>query len=234
MPGTPSREDFRTTRWSLISAAQRAGAGSGQQARLDELCLRYWAPVSLYLGRNGYPVETIDRLTRAFFDQLLHKGIDRAAGHRRFRTFLLGELQQFLARHPVDTPLPAPLLPLPAKPDASPPAAAGTPEQALHRGFALEVISHAMAQLRAEAEQAGRLPMFVHLQHYLSAEPAADDYAADAKALGARTVFVAMAVRRLRERFRELVDDELAQLVSNADEFAGERAALLEALERTA
>jgi len=234
MPGTPSREDFRTTRWSLISEAQWAGAGSDRQARLDELCLRYWAPVSLYLGRNGYPAETIDGLTRAFFDQLLHEGIDRAAGHRRFRTFLLGELQQFLARHPVDAPLPEPLLPLPATCDASPPAATGTPEQALHRGFALEVISHAMARLRAEAEQAGRLRMFEQLQRYLSSEPAADDYTADAKVLGARTVFVAMAVRRLRERFREMVDDELAQLVSTAGEFARERAALLEALERTA
>lgn len=233
MPGTPSRDHFRTTRWSLISETQRTDAAGSRQARLDELCLRYWAPVSLYLGRNGYPAEAIDRLTRAFFHQLLHEGIDRAAGHRRFRTFLLGELQQFLALHPVDTPLPAPLLPPSATRDASPPAVPGAPEQALHRGFALEVISHAMARLRAEAGQAGRVTLFEQLQCYLSSEPAADDYAADARALGARTVFVAMAVRRLRERFRELVDDELAQLVSNADEFAGERAALLQALERT-
>lgn len=233
MSGSPSR-DFHTTRWSLINAAQRADTAGSRQARLDELCLRYWAPVSLYLRRHGYPADAVDRLTRVFFDQLLGDGLGRAARHGRFRTFLLGELQQFLARHPLDALLPEPLLPMLAPQHARPPVDAATPEQALHRSFALEVISHAMARLRTEADESGRLPMFEQLQHYLSAEPAGDNYVADAKALGARTVFVAMAVRRLRERFRELVDDELAQLVSNADEFASERAALLEALERTA
>jgi hypothetical protein len=41
-----------------------------------------------------------------------------------------------------------------------------------------------------------------------------------------------MALKRLRQRFRELVRDELADTVASADELAAERQALFAALDR--
>jgi len=41
-----------------------------------------------------------------------------------------------------------------------------------------------------------------------------------------------MALKRLRQRFRELVREELADTVASADELAAEQQALLAALDR--
>jgi len=103
----------------------------------------------------------------------------------------------------------------------------------LQRSFALEVIAHSMARLRAEAIEADRLPMFERLQRYLSNEARPGDIEREANVLDAKMLFVTMAIRRLRQRFRRIVDEELARLVTDHAELAGEREALLAALGRS-
>lgn len=109
------------------------------------------------------------------------------------------------------------------------------PEEGLDRGFdrrfALEVLGRAVNRLRREAQQAGREQMFARLGPYLVRDPSPEDYAQLVAELKAQPLSLVVALKRLRQRYRELVDDELAQTVRSADELEAERAALHAALQ---
>jgi hypothetical protein len=208
-------EAFHSTHWSLIRGLDAADADG--RSRFNALCLRYWAPVHQHILDCGHPEEAARDLTRRFFTRLHTEGLSRAARYSRFRNFLAGELDAFLAQ---------------AGPPPDPPSTnpAGHGDTSLERGLALEVLSQSMARLRHEATAAGHLPMFERLQHYLSVEPQADDLKREAEALAATPLFVSLAVRRLRQHFRRIVDDELTQMVADPAQLAEERAAMFAAL----
>jgi RNA polymerase sigma-70 factor (ECF subfamily) len=238
---------FQRTRWSLVAAldedAPGADVATGRQ-RLLELCLRYWYPVYVYLRRSGHGAEASQAMTARFFDRLLqHRSGASRGPDGRFRTFLLAELHRFLAEYALggtDTAAAwAPDLPVPLLSDLEARCqreghAAGSPELALRRGFALEVIAQAMRRIEDEARQAGRMPMFAALQPHLASDPVPGDYADIAGRLDVSPLFVALALKRLRERFRELVDDELAQTVVSAAALEEERRSLHAALQSAA
>ena len=93
------------------------------------------------------------------------------------------------------------------------------------------MIGDALARLREEARHADRLRLFEALEPYLTGEPAPGELDRLGVELAARPLFLVLAVRRLRERFRELVDDTLGDTVLNTAELAAERQALLDALD---
>jgi RNA polymerase sigma-70 factor (ECF subfamily) len=253
---TASNPGFQTTRWSLVAAldhdddAGDPSSSASARQRLLELCLRYWYPVYVYLRRSGHGAEASQQLAADFFDMLLQRrGSGASRGEDgRFRTFLLVELHRFLAgyaprerRNGAGKPV-APLgRTLPVPPLAHLEArhrregdTDSSPELALRRGFALQVIAEAMRRIEDEARQAGRLPMFAALQPYLASDPVPGDYADLAQRLDASPLFLALALKRLRERFRELVDDELTQTVASAAALEDERHCLHAALQSAA
>ena len=63
---------FPETRWSIVLAAQRSGAGSGRA--LDELCRAYWYPIYAYLRRTGSGPQDAEDLTQGFFLEFLARG----------------------------------------------------------------------------------------------------------------------------------------------------------------
>jgi RNA polymerase sigma-70 factor (ECF subfamily) len=246
---------FQTTRWSLVAALDHARDTSGlhplsaapARQRLLELCLRYWYPVYIYLRRSGHGAEAAQALAAGFFNNLLQRrgtGASRGSDGR-FRTYLLAELHRFLAESALaghgDTGIVPPDPDLPVPPLAQLEArrqregdAGGSPELALRRGFALEVLAEAMARIEGEAREAGRLPMFTALQPYLASEPVPGIYADLAQRLDVSPLFLSLALKRLRERFRELVDDELTQTVASATALEEERRSLHAALQSAA
>ena len=231
-----STSGFANTRWSLVAALDRQG--SGALTPLLELCLRNWYPVYAYLRRCGHAPETAQAMTRAFFDHLLNRGTVHPDGERfgRFREYLLAELHAFLSgeRAPLSANAPQPPLDLESlearqRQDS---VHAGSPEQALRRGFALEIIGQALKRLRGEARDARRLPMFETLERYLTSEPRPGEFESIADAMSARPLFVVMAVKRLRQRFTELIDEELGDTVLSPEQLLAERTALYEAMAR--
>jgi RNA polymerase sigma-70 factor (ECF subfamily) len=258
IPGnTISDPGFQTTRWSLVAALDHARDTPGltslsaipARQRLLELCLRYWYPVYVYLRRSGHGAEAAQGLAAHFFDNLLRRrGSGASRGHDgRFRTFLMAELHRFLAEDALSggagddatTPALDPDLPIPplAQLEARRQRegdAGGSPELALRRGFALEVIAQAMRRIEDEAREAGRLPMLSALQPYLASDPVPGLYADIAQRLDVSPLFLSLALKRLRERFRELVDDELAQTVASAAALEEERRSLHAALQSAA
>jgi DNA-directed RNA polymerase specialized sigma24 family protein len=69
------------------------------QAALESLCPSYWYPIYAFIRRKGQAPEAAPDLTQDFFLHLLSGNFferaDRSRG--RFRSFLLGSLNLFLA-----------------------------------------------------------------------------------------------------------------------------------------
>lgn len=225
------RDGFAATRWSLV-----AGAAERAQASLAELCVRYWFPVYAYVRRSGHSPEGTQQITLSFFHHLVTQRLAerdaRASG--RFREFLLAELDRYLAEvwdgEPVTRPAEGLAAPLPVgllegrhQLEAH---AASSATAAFQRGFALEIIAHALERLRREAAAAGREAMFEALEPWLSAEPPPGEYEALATRLASRPLSLVVALKRLRQRFRELADEELVQTVASGADLEAERAAL--------
>lgn len=225
---------FAETRWSLVAAAAEA------RRPLAELCMHYWFPVFAYARRMGHPPESAQNITRCFFQSLVGERLAalRSDPPRRFREWLQAELSRFLADvwpdraaqavegepHP---PLPSEALERRFAAEAN---VAASAEQGFSRSFALELLGRAAQRLRGEAREAGREAMFARLAPFLTAEPTAPDYAAISTELGVATLPLVVALKRLRQRYRELVDDELAQTVQSHEDLPAERAALHAAL----
>lgn len=235
--GARTTPAFSKTRWSLVLDLHRPHDEQAGRS-LRELCERYAFAVYAYARRSGHSPEAANDLCLAFFAQLpaAVAGMD-LHGHGRFRDFLLERLNVFLAgdrQQPSTEAIRQQL-------SAAMPLATfeqrlqhqrgtATPTQAYHRSFALDVLEHALQRLQEEVLQVGRVAMFQALQPYLSSEPGPGVHAQLAQQLGMSPLTLAVALRRLRQRFRELADDELAQTVTSAEELERERTALAELL----
>jgi hypothetical protein len=227
-----SHNHFSTTRWSVVmqlAAAQSADASNA----LTELAQRYWYPVYAYVRRCGHAPAVAEDITRSFLHCLMSQFRDDRArppqGH--FRRYLLDQLNAFLGgdwRDIVDNDdanelvAPNDLEDRNRRDNAS----AGSPEQAYQRSFALEVIARALKRLRAEARQTGHATMYEALQPYLARDPVAGEYETIAAKLRSRPLALVVALKRLRQRFRELVGQELADTVTSAEDLASEQSAL--------
>ena len=231
----PSFADFTRTRWSMVRQLQ--GTDADARNALTELAVRYWYPVYACVRRCGHPQEIAQDITQLFLQQV---GADlrssRSAPLGRFREWLLARLNAFLAGEwrelTVAEGLPeAPPL---AELEARTRCELGlddSPEQAFRRSFALEVLSRGLKRLRAEARQTGHADMCAALEPFLTHEPLPGQYDELGRELAVRPLTLVVALKRLRQRFRELVRDELADTVASADELTAERQALLAALD---
>lgn len=227
-------DDVTATRWSLVQrlhASQPGGAGDA----LAELALHYWYPVYAYVRRSGHAPEIAQDIVRSFFQYVGGMLRSREAPPRgRFRAWLLATLNTFLAtdwRDPVadDVPAVAPALEELEQRNRIDHPDGSSPEQAYQRGFALEMLARGFARLRAEARQTGHLDMYEALEPWLTRDPGPGGYEELGRQLGMRPLVLVVALKRLRQRFRELVRDELADTVTSADEMAAEQQALFDA-----
>jgi hypothetical protein len=234
----PNANSLRSgrTQWSLVFNGA-SDTSTGQEA-LAELCLRYGYPVYAYLRRCGHAANAAASVLHGFFHHLDAPRPPGVSLPPSFRRWLLEDLHRFLA-HPeqfdelltVARLSPAELerrYLAEAEPAQAPQPAA--PDKGFQRDFAREVLARAQHRLFVEATQAGREALYAHLSPFLAREPAPGQYDALATALDSRPLALVTAVKRLRQRFRELVDAELAQTVAGPDDLPDERVALREAL----
>jgi RNA polymerase sigma-70 factor (ECF subfamily) len=225
---------FETTRWSLVLRARDAAPQA--RAALETLCRIYRPPVLAYVRGRGYAADAAEDLVQAFFADFLEKasyaGADPARG--RFRTYLLTVLK----RHLIDHAIAAHALKRGGdmrfesldSDDASAPAGEDLPERAFEQAWAMAVLHVAIRQLQAEAERAGKRELFVALREFLIERPNEADYARVASMLGLRRNTLAVAVHRMRNRLRQLVQAELANTTGNENEFNEEMCDLRAAL----
>src|SRR5438067_8723091 len=241
-----SPDRFVTTRWSVILSCADAG-GEEQKMRkaLAELCKIYWRPVFAFICRQGHSVPDAQDLTQDFFAMVL-KGrlLQRADRNRgRFRSLVLKALQNFLhdavdKRHARkrggdvqfvswdDWMAEAPShLSIPEQDSDK-----WSPERIFDVRWAATVVERALRRLGDECEKRGRRRVFDVLNNCLAAEREDVSYAKYAKTLGLQEAAVKRLVHRLRERYRALLREEVAQTVEGPNEIDDELRYLCAAL----
>ena len=238
MTSQPSQRAFETTRWSMITQIFGADDRASNDA-LDELSLRYRYAIYAYVRCCGHPSDIALDITRSFNHHLRQHYHEpgRSPGKERFRRFLLASLNDWLAGDWRET-----------RDESDEDAASAddadlevrylrdspqfeSPEHAFQRAFALEMLARALSRLRAEARNTGHDDMYDALAPFLTHDPLAGEYDEIARALRTRSLTLVVALKRLRQRLRELASEELADTVSSADEFATEQNALLTVLQ---
>jgi DNA-directed RNA polymerase specialized sigma24 family protein len=231
---------FNTTHWSVVLSAGKLHSRQTAEA-LEKLCRAYWQPLYFFARRKGRSDADAKDLTQQFFSMLLQRndfaGLDPARG--RFRTFLLVSFTHFLANEhdrasalkrgggktvvSLDTLSEEQVRQFESSPDSQP----GT---AFDRHWAASILAQALACLKSEFSAGGKSAQFELLRPHLTAEGAAADYAGMADKLGVAASSVPVLVHRFRQRYRELVRDEVAQTLSSPAELEEEMRHLFQVL----
>ena len=221
---------FATTHWSLVLAAGNRELEESNRA-LEKLCRAYWPPLYAYVRRRVRDVHEAQDLTQAFFERVLEKDYlaDADPARGRFRSFLITAFKRFLSKErdkaaaqkrgggqktftvnfeSQDRNWGEPLDSL-------------TAEQIYERQWAVTLLNRVMDRLQREMDRSGRAHQFHLLKDFLGGT-ATSSYAEVAPSLGLSESAARMAASRMRGRFRELLQEEIAQTVENQEDIYSE------------
>jgi len=223
-PSDAAPRVFATTHWSVVTAAGQGNSKPAQYA-LETLCRAYWYPIYAYVRRKGYRPEEAQDLTQEFFAQVIAKDHFRLADRNkgRFRGFLVATLDYFLARewsraHRQKRGGQFTFISLDARPPEEryglEPADQETPEKIFLRNWALTVLKQAMSALQRECEANDKAVLFRETKNLISGDRDGAAYAQISKNLNMGEGAVRVAVHRLRQRYGELLRQEVAHTVT--------------------
>ena len=231
--GTPNRTDaqsahFATTNWSMVLAAGNRKNKESQIA-LEQLCLTYWPPLYSYVRRRITDTNEAQDLTQAFFERLLEKDYvadaDPQRGH--FRAFLITAFKNFLSKEwakaktlkrggghcniPLDFAV--------AETQCALDANSGlTAEQSYDKQWAMILLDRVMERLQTEFFTKGKSEHFTELKGYIVGADSETTYAHVAKRLNMTEAAAKKAGSRLRQRYREILRQEISQTVSEPED----------------
>jgi len=224
---------FTTTHWSVVLAAQ--GPSPAAQAALDKLCRTYWRPIYGFVRRQGVGPEEAKDLTQGFFALLLERrdfdAVRKEKG--RLRSYLLTSLKHFLTNErnramAIKRGEGQRVIPLDDLRERErigfEPSDTLAADQIYERRWALSVLDQALARLGDEYRAAGTAPagLFDQLQKSLTDEPDRPSPAATAREFGMTESAVRQASYRLRQRYRQLLREEIAHTVMAAGDIEDE------------
>lgn len=230
---TTSREAFPPTRWSLITRSRDHDETKAAVA-MQELCQRYWYPIYAFVRQKGHGRQDAEDLTQGFFHSLLAKESFQAAQAERgrLRTFLLGSLDHFLVdvhrfrqalKRGGDRQLVSfDVLEAQERYGHEPQAHATNPASLFDRAWATDLLDRAFAETRRRYEERGKAPVFDGLKDYLGWKEKEVPYRDLATELGMREGALRVNIFRLRQRFRTVLEQEIAETVGSLDEVQGE------------
>lgn len=228
---TAVNSSFPPTRWTVIVAAQ--GRGAEAKLALNELCGLYWQPVYAFLRRKGNSPADSEDLTQGFFAELLSRGsLDAVAEEKgRLRTFLLKAVTRHMIHEYEKTSAAKrgggqALLSLDFERAECnyhvEPGHAITPELEFERQWALQLLDHALAEARCDAERNGRSALFEDLKGLISLDATMVAYDEIANRHGLTEGAVKAAAHRLRQTFRNALRNAIAQTVAAEEEIEDE------------
>jgi RNA polymerase sigma factor (sigma-70 family) len=231
---------FVTTHWSVVLAAGRSDSTQARAA-LEKLCKNYWYPLYAFVRRLGHSPHDAEDLVQGFFAICLEKNYLIAAEQTRgrFRSFLLIALKHFLAneydkaqaRKRGGAQISISLDSLTAEQRyALEPTDELSADKLFERRWALTLLDQVVTRLRDEQAAAGKLEQFEQLKECITNAGRGTPYVELASRLGTSEGAIKVAVHRLRQRYREVLEEEIANTVSSPEEIEDERRQLLRAL----
>ncbi len=235
-PNASATASFPTTHWSLVIQAG-SPESAGARAALEQLCSAYWYPLYAFIRRKGNDPDRALDLTQDFFARLFEKKILASVNQHkgRFRSFLRVACRNFLIdvwRHKPDVAT------TPISIDARDaegryliePADHMTAERLFDRAWALTLLERVMAILAAEYADSGRSGLFDQLNIVLTEGKGAVRAAELAGRLNTTEHAVNSASHRLRKRYREILQDQIAATLDDPAELDDEIRSLFDAI----
>jgi len=231
---------FRTTHWTLVLEAAQPNGATAMDA-FAQLYLCYWRPLYAYVRRRGLSPADGEDILQDFFARLVSKealsGVRREGG--KFRSFLLQSLNNFLAnewdrahtqkRGGGQRPLSLDTRDAEAHLALEVPEKE-TPESLYEKRWAFAVLDCASARLRAEYVEEGKAELFEQLRVYLLGDRGGPRYADVAARRGMSEGAVMVAVHRLRQRYGQVLREEIMRTVASPDEVDAELHHLMKVL----
>lgn len=227
---------------------QARGEAPEAKLALGELCENYWMPVFRFLRREGREEDESRELAQEFFARLLSRNsldhVDPRKG--RFRSYLLGALKHFLLEErrnaarqkrggdamveSIDSGGTA----------TSPGMALEDPKASVEdtyfdREWAVAVMDRGLTVVRERFEASGKATHFEVLKPWLmgagdGAESGGLSQSEAAESLGLSPGAVKVAIHRLRKNFRDAIQQEIAETVTDPSEVREELRYLIEVL----
>ena len=230
--------DFPSTRWTLVHKVQKGGELESAQA-LEQLCRSYWYPIYAYARRYGFGAEDAEDLTQVFFQNLVSYESLQAAAQElgKLRNFMLAMLKRIISKH--------------LRHDAAgkrggsksatlsfdecdaegrylmEPVDGRDPETLFDQAWARDVLASAESRLRDDYANADNTQTFDQLREFLPLGDNATPYAHAATRLSVTEGTLRLLIHRMRKRYGKLVEEEIAQTVSDPEEIKGELAHLM-------
>jgi RNA polymerase sigma factor (sigma-70 family) len=209
------------------------GRSPAADQALEKLCRIYWWPLYGFVRRNGYTPEEAQDLTQAFFARLLERrDLETVSPQKgRLRSYLLASVKNFLskARDRELTIKRGEGRPLVSLEDLlvreradQEPAHKLSADRIYERRWALMLLEQVLARLGAEYEAVGRLPLFNRLKELLAGGPGQPSQAKIAAEMQMTENAVKQAFHRMRHRYRQLLQEEIADTVTAQDDIEDE------------
>ncbi len=218
------------------------GVSPESQEALENLCRVYWAPLYAYARRSGLAPHAAQDVVQSFISHLIGRQDLMKVGPERgrFRSFLLAALKNFLIsearrgqalkRGGGQKALPLHDLEAECAPELTDPF---TPDKAFDRRWARTVMARALDALRAEHRSSSQARLFVALRSALMDGGRVEGQAELAAGLGITPGALAAAATRLRQRYRELIEQEVKQTLAHPADLMAEMQALRDAWTET-
>lgn len=233
---------FATTRWSLVLAAGEKRPDS--RSALEELCRAYWYPLYRFVRNRGFDPEQAADLTQGFFARLIERNdFEKVRQEKgRFRSFLLASIRHYISNEldkanaqkrgggvalfSIDSAAAE-------QKYALEPAISETPDVVFDKSWALALLEQAQAKLRSEFTRGGKSDWYEQLHPYLGGERAdLPAYRELADELGVSESAVKVNVHRMRQQFRKLLRQEIANTVASEQDVDDELQRMFTVLSR--
>jgi RNA polymerase sigma factor (sigma-70 family) len=230
---------FSTTHWSVVLEAQAESPAA--QAALEQLCRTYWRPIYSFVRRQGAKPEEAKDITQGFFALILERKDFQSVRQQkgRLRSFLLASLKHFMANERRDARTikrGGGRMLIPFDEIASDDSIEFDHSDMLSadllydRRWAFNVLDRVFARLREESQRSANASLLERLNELLSDEPDRPSQAQIAREFGMNENAVKQAFHRLRQRYRQLLREEVAHTVATPAEIEDELRHLIAAL----
>lgn len=228
----PEESRFPTTKWTLIFEISD-GSPEAKERALDVLCRSYWLPIYAFVRRKRSSREEAEDLTQGFFQKIISGDqLTKATAARgKLRTFLLACVENYMHDEwqrenrqkrggsvqvvTIDAANADALLAICVSDQLS-------PEKAFDQAWAMTLIDAIHGQLEAEFAARGRTREFKVMRDYLAWNERQRSYAEGAAELGISEDALKQGVRRMRQRFGQLLRRQLAYTTETEEQIEEE------------
>ena len=230
--------------WTTVKDAGQQDGSLKAQLALERLCRTYWYPLYAFLRQQGKSPEDAEDLTQAFFAHLMEKeALKNVLPERgRFRSFLLSSLKNFVTdiwkkEQALKRGGGARLIELDAEVAEDryryEPVEKLDPEKLFQRRWALTLLDEVVARLENEYTLKNKKELFTRIQPFLFDKKTDVPQSQIAQELGIKEATLNTEVFRLRQRYREILREEIGQTVSTTQDIEGEMREIFAVIQET-